>query len=77
MVKSGQPVRRPSGAHQGGSEGGLGPNSEIGRKLREYYNELVSEEIPDRFSRLLRELEAAESPGNDEGDGGSKPGERA
>lgn len=40
----------------------LGPNSEIGRKLRQYYDELVSEEIPNRFSQLLKELERKEQP---------------
>lgn len=40
----------------------LGSNSEIGRKLKEYYDELVSPEIPDRFSQLLQELEKLEEP---------------
>lgn len=40
----------------------LGPNSEIGRKLRQYYDELVSEDIPDRFSQLLKKLEQKEKP---------------
>lgn len=43
-----------------GSADVLGPNSEIGRKLKQYYDDLVSEEIPDRFSQLLRQLEQAE-----------------
>lgn len=38
----------------------LGPNSEIGRKLKQYYDDLVSEEIPDRFAQLLRQLEQTE-----------------
>lgn len=38
----------------------LGPNSQIGRKLRQYYDELVTEDIPDRFSQLLNELEGKE-----------------
>lgn len=38
----------------------LGPNSQIGRKLRQYYEELVTEDIPDRFSELLSELEGKE-----------------
>lgn len=37
----------------------LGPNSEIGRKLKQYYDGLVSE-IPDRFAQLLRQLEQTE-----------------
>ena len=38
----------------------LGPNSEIGRKLRQYYDEIVQDEVPDRFAQLLRRLEEAE-----------------
>jgi hypothetical protein len=39
----------------------LGPNSEIGRKLKQYYDELVSDEVPDRFAQLLAQLEKAET----------------
>jgi hypothetical protein len=39
----------------------MGANSEIGRKLKQYYEEIVSEEIPDRFSLLLSQLEKAEA----------------
>lgn len=38
----------------------LGANSEIGRKLKQYYDELVSDEVPDRFAQLLSQLEMAE-----------------
>jgi len=38
----------------------LGANSEIGRKLKQYYDELVSDEVPDRFAQLLSQLERAE-----------------
>jgi hypothetical protein len=38
----------------------LGTNSEIGRKLKQYYDELVSDEVPDRFAALLSQLESAE-----------------
>jgi hypothetical protein len=38
----------------------LGANSEIGRKLKQYYDELVSDEVPDRFAQLLSKLEQAE-----------------
>jgi Anti-sigma factor NepR len=43
------------------SEDLLGPNSEIGRKLKQYYDGLVSSDVPDRFAELLSELEAAEA----------------
>lgn len=42
----------------------LGVNSEIGRKLRQYYDGLVTEEVPDRFMQLLGQLEAAETTKN-------------
>ncbi len=37
----------------------LGANNEIGRKLKQYYDELVSEAVPDRFEELLKQLEQA------------------
>lgn len=40
----------------------LGPNTEIGRKLKQYYDELVSDDVPDRFADLLRQLEGREEP---------------
>ncbi|RUU23907.1 hypothetical protein EOD10_03655 [Mesorhizobium sp. M7A.T.Ca.TU.009.01.3.2] len=43
-----------------GSGDALGPNSEIGRKLKQYYDALVSDDVPDRFSELLSQLERAE-----------------
>ena len=48
--------RRMSGRRGSGADP-LGANSEIGRKLRQYYDDLVKEEIPDRFSDLLSQLE--------------------
>lgn len=39
----------------------LGPNAEIGRKLKQYYESLVAEEVPDRFSQLLSRLENVET----------------
>ncbi|HTV69471.1 MAG TPA: NepR family anti-sigma factor [Rhizobiaceae bacterium] len=43
-----------------GSADILGANSEIGRKLKEYYNDLVSTDVPDRFADLLSRLEQTE-----------------
>ncbi len=43
-----------------GSGDALGPNTEIGRKLKQYYDELVSDDVPDRFAQLLSQLEQAE-----------------
>lgn len=38
----------------------IGANSEIGRKLKQYYDGIVAEEIPDRFTQLLTQLEKVE-----------------
>jgi len=39
----------------------LGVNSEIGRKLKQYYDDLVADDVPDRFGILLTQLESAET----------------
>lgn len=39
----------------------LGPNSEIGRKLRQYYEDLIQEDVPDRFTQLLSQLSNVEA----------------
>jgi len=44
---------------RGSSPDPLGSNTEIGRKLKQYYDDLVSDEIPDRFASLLAQLEDA------------------
>lgn len=46
----------------------LGANTEIGRKLREYYDGLMSDNVPDRFTDLLSKLEKAESSKGKDGD---------
>jgi len=55
VTADGVPPRR-----RHGSADTLGANSEIGRKLKQYYDELVSDEVPDRFTQLLSQLERAE-----------------
>jgi hypothetical protein len=55
--KGGSGVKR---ARTGGSNS-LGANAEIGRKLKQYYDGLVSEDVPDRFAELLSQLENAEA----------------
>ncbi len=39
----------------------LGSNTEIGRKLKQFYDGIVSDDVPDRFMDLLSKLEAADS----------------
>lgn len=53
---------RGSKSKRGAGSDLLGPNSEIGRKLKEYYDGLSSPDVPDRFEHLLAQLEKAEHP---------------
>jgi len=46
---------------RGGRDDPLGPNSEIGRKLKQYYSSLVTDDVPERFEQLLSKLESVES----------------
>jgi hypothetical protein len=43
----------------GGEEGELDPRvqCEIGRQLRAFYDDVISEPVPDRFLELLQQLE--------------------
>ena len=63
-------VKQQSAAYRSARRGRdadpLGAKSEIGRKLKQYYEDLVKEEIPDRFADLLSQLERAEKAGNKE-----------
>ncbi|MFK4825255.1 NepR family anti-sigma factor [Paenochrobactrum sp. BZR 588] len=51
----------------------LGPNCEVGSKLRALYASIQDETIPDRFLDLLEKLDAAEQKYQDKQDqsGGS------
>ncbi|MBB2973566.1 MULTISPECIES: NepR family anti-sigma factor [Phyllobacteriaceae] len=57
---------RPRAGHGGAGEARssrrdeLGPNSEIGSKLRALYSSIQEETIPDRFLDLLERLDQAE-----------------
>jgi hypothetical protein len=59
--QSGAPGAKPK---RNGSSDLLGANSEIGRKLKQYYDELVADEVPERFMQLLSQLEQAEMTRN-------------
>lgn len=52
---------QPNVAREGGHLDPLGPNSEIGRKLKQFYDGIVQDAVPDRFSDLLSKLEAADA----------------
>jgi hypothetical protein len=60
MTKEPNNVLRGTGCDKATSADLLGPNSEIGRKLKQYYDELVSDDVPDRFADLLSQLEHAQ-----------------
>jgi len=45
--------------------GALGPNAEIGRRLRAFYRSVEVEPIPERFLDLLEKLDEAEKKAKD------------
>lgn len=49
--------------HPRGSRDGLGPNSNIGAKLRAYYGAVEDQPIPDKFLELLEKLDSVERSG--------------
>ncbi len=56
--------QRPSqspGSQNQASRDIIGANSEIGRKLRQFYDEIASEDVPDRFAQLLDRLDKSET----------------
>lgn len=63
------PAARRGSANGGGKADGLGPNSEIGRKLKQYYDDLVSDDVPDRLIDLLKQLEQSEKAASSDGKG--------
>jgi hypothetical protein len=48
---------------------GLGPNSDIGAKLRAYYGAVQDQPIPDRFLDLLEKLDQVEQASGKRKDG--------
>jgi hypothetical protein len=49
-----------SGARPRRGDDGLGPNSDIGNKLRALYGAVQDETIPDKFLELLERLDEIE-----------------
>jgi hypothetical protein len=45
------------------TEDGLGPNSDIGAKLRAFYGAVQDQPIPDKFLDLLEKLDQVERAG--------------
>ena len=46
------------------TDDGLGPNSDIGARLRAFYTSVQDEAIPERLLDLLEKLETAEREAN-------------
>lgn len=40
----------------------------IDQNLKRVYDSVLSEEVPDRFARLLAQLQAGETPSDDDGE---------
>lgn len=53
-------VQNAASANANGKAEGLGTNSQIGRKLKQYYDDLVTDEVPDKFLELLTRLDSTE-----------------
>lgn len=47
----------------------LGANTEIARRLREYYADVVAQDVPERFVELLSRLEEAAAARKDRSTG--------
>ncbi len=58
-----------SGPRVGRNRDGLGPNSDIGAKLRAYYGAVQDQPIPDRFLDLLEKLDQVEQAAGKRKDG--------
>ncbi len=53
-------MQHPGAARRRSGDDGLGPNSDIGMKLRVLYGAVQDENIPDKFLELLEKLDEIE-----------------
>ena len=53
-------MQHATGARTRRGDDGLGPNSDIGMKLRALYGAVQDENIPDKFLELLEKLDQVE-----------------
>lgn len=60
MAKENEKVERKPSTENANSDL-FGTNSEIARKLKQYYEDIVSDEVPDRFAELLAQLEKTDA----------------
>ena len=64
--EQGDPPAKGAKPRRNGSEKILGSNSEIARKLGDYFKGIESEVVPDHFLQLLNQLDQTESAQNTE-----------
>lgn len=55
-------------ARRSGGGDGLGPNSDIGAKLRAFYGAVQDQPIPDKFLDLLEKLDQVEQASKRKGE---------
>ena len=60
LMKDKEPASAPPMRRLRRGEDGLGPNTDIGAKLRAYYGAVQDQPIPERMLDLLEELDKAE-----------------
>jgi len=60
VVKDKEKMNDMSAPRSRRSEDGLGPNSDIGAKLRAFYGAVQDQPIPDKFLDLLEKLDEVE-----------------
>ncbi|WP_160299977.1 NepR family anti-sigma factor [Devosia geojensis] len=61
MIKDKMTVHRRGRLHSGRQDEGLGPNTDIGSRLRALYGSVQEEVVPDRLLELLEKLDSAEA----------------
>lgn len=59
-MKDKTPMQQAIGARRRSDDDSLGPNSDIGVKLRAFYGAVQDEGIPDKLLDLLEQLDAVE-----------------
>lgn len=65
MIKDVTVSQRRTRVQSGRSEEGLGPNTDIGARLRALYGSVQEETVPDHLLDLLEKLDSAEAAQRD------------
>ncbi len=68
MVKDKAKMNEMSVPRSRRTDDGLGPNSDIGAKLRAFYGAVQDQPIPDKFLDLLEKLDQVEQAGKRKAD---------